>query len=115
MAEEDFPKFPEFFAGMEIAQVSLSNAVSLVPMESDCLLQLLLSLLQQTASLTAATAQVKKRSYVVSCKLFLKPVARSLGAAASEANFAVISGIFYLQDLYLTNRLAPDILFYICI
>lgn len=57
----------------------------------------------------------KKRSYVVSCKLFLKPVARSLGAAASEANFAVISGIFYLQDLYLTNRLAPDILFYICI
>lgn len=60
MAVEDFPKFPEFFAGMEIAQVSLPNAVSLVPMESDCLLQLLLSLLQQTASLTAATAQVKK-------------------------------------------------------
>ena len=60
VAGEDFPEFPEFFAEMEIAQVSPPNAVSSVPMESHCLLQLLLSLLQQTASLTAATAQVKK-------------------------------------------------------
>lgn len=60
---EDFPEFPEFFAGMEIAQVSPPNAVSSEPMESDCLLQLLLSLPQQTASLTAARAQVKKVSY----------------------------------------------------
>jgi len=33
-----------------------------------------------------------------------------VGAAASDENFAVVSGIFYLQGLYLTNSVAPDLL-----
>lgn len=72
-------------------------------------------LLQQTTSLTAATAKLK-RSHIPNWKFFLKPVARSPGAAAFDANFAVVysicSSIFYLQCLYLTNKVAPDFLFF---
>lgn len=64
VAGEGFPEFLEFFASLEIAQVSLSNSVSLYIWSQTAFLQLLLSLLQQPASLTGATAQVKKVSYI---------------------------------------------------